>query len=121
MLTAPAGKSLVSKTWYNSAAIKGYVSEGTTTAALPAASTGITSDRNPSSGSLIRADDPDRAERLIHGQRDVAEGRVVHRPVELVRPRRIGKDALDAETYFGCSLSFSDHCGQAARNLFTAQ
>src|SRR5207253_2910169 len=39
-----------SKTWYKSPTMSGKVSDGTTTAVLPAASTGNTRDRNPKSG-----------------------------------------------------------------------
>src|SRR5262249_36157986 len=44
---------------------------------------------------VMRTNDADRSKRLIHGQRDIAEWRVVNCAVELVRPCRVGENALD--------------------------
>src|SRR5262249_6985650 len=53
---------------------------------------------------LVRADDTDSSERLVHGHRSVAEWRIVHRAIELVGPARVREKALDAFLDFAGSL-----------------
>ena len=67
---------------------------------------------------VIRANDSDRSKRFIHRQSHIAEGRIVHRAVVLVSPRRVRKDALDAARNFVGRLFFSDHRCQTPGDLF---
>ena len=63
---------------------------------------------------------PDCSERLVHGDCDIAERRIVHGAVELVSPGRVGKNALDAEIEFGRGLLCADDRGQAADDFVAA-
>ena len=81
---------------------------------FPIASAGSTSERKPSSGASRGTDDADGSDGLVHGDRDIAERRIVHGAVELVGPRRVGKNALEAEIEFGGGLLVADDRGQTA-------
>src|SRR6266481_5334526 len=66
------------------------------------------------------ANDTHRADGFFHRQRNIPEWRIVDRAIELVGPRGVRKNALDAEADFQFRLFLSDDIGQAAGNFFAA-
>src|ERR1700730_5069402 len=76
--------------------------------------------QEPQQRRLIGTNDSNRANRFVHGDRDVAERGVVHRAVKLVCPGRIREDALNAAIHLGRSLSFADDGGQMASDFLAA-
>ena len=65
-------------------------------------------------------DHADSAYGFVHGDGNIAKRRVVDSALELVRPGRVGEEALDAEAHFVGSLFFADSGGKAGGNFFSA-
>src|ERR1700677_250414 len=66
-----------------------------------------------------RADDADRPNRLVHGDRNIAERRIMYRAVKLIGPSRVRENALDAELPLRRSLLFTDRVAKPMGNLLT--
>src|SRR5215472_4726983 len=67
-----------------------------------------------------RANDPDGAERFVHGHRNIAERGVVDGTVVFVGPGSVGKQALDAFLNFFGGLFLADRGRKAPGNFFGA-
>src|SRR5438132_4546368 len=75
--------------------------------------------QKPEQRRTIRTNNRDSANRLVHSNRDIAEWRIVHCTIKLVRPSGVREDALNSEIHFGGSLSLSNRRRESARDLIT--
>jgi hypothetical protein len=66
---------------------------------------------------VLRTNNANCPNRLVHRNRNVAERRIVYCAIELVCPSGVGKNALDAGVYFSGCLFFSYSTSQSARNF----
>src|ERR1017187_4105771 len=70
---------------------------------------------------IVWTNDSDSSDRLIQGDGDGSRWWVMHRAVELVGPRSIGENPLDAGfNFLGC-LRFANDCCQTAGDFFLTQ
>ena len=70
--------------------------------------------------SVIRSENADGADSLLHGQRHHAEGRVVHGALILVGPGSVCKGALDGVVELNCGLVRPDESRELGDDLGAA-